>query len=265
MRDFEIDIQRIPGAPTDAPARIAIGSGETVFTRLLRHGANAPEDHLKAPPGQLAFWLVDNWWRLVSECVPPFGSTAEWRLAHDLSGIGGYAWPRLAIWGEGNRIGLSSSSDPTGVVGPVRYLTDALVYVAATAFEAETDRFLNLVADERSGFASDWAALRAQIDALAAERVDPEISAWRRLEAQLGYDVDQAPDGLMNALHRFEQEYGAGAVAEAALAVQGDRAATVLEAEIADANRHHWQCDLSRIAALAGRIEQESGAPLAAR
>jgi hypothetical protein len=138
---------------------------------------------------------------------------------------------------------------------------DALLYVSATAFENEADRFLNLVADERSSFASDWAALRAQIHALAAERGDPEMSAWRRLEAQLGYDVDQAPEELMNSLHRFEQEYGAGAIAEVALATQGDLAATVLEAEIAEANQHHWQCDLRHTAFLAGEIDKQSGEP----
>jgi len=261
MREFEIDIRQIADALPDAPAEIAIGSGETVFTRLLREGANGPEDYVKAPPAQLAFWLIDNWWRLRSECVPTVGPTANWRLAHDLASIGSYAWPRLAIWGEGNRIGLSSRSDPVGVVGPVRYLTDALIYVPATAFETEADRFLKLVSEEKSGLASDWGALRAQIEALANERNDPEGSAWRRLEAQLGYDVDEAPEVLINTLHRFEQEYGSGAIAEAALANQGDRAATVLQAEIAAANERHWQCDLRRTALLAGRIDKNGVEP----
>jgi len=256
MREFEIDILRTEGSPADAPAGIAIGSRDIVFTRLLRQGANAPEDHLKAPPAQLAFWFVDNWWRLLSECVPAFGPTAEWRLAHDLASIGGYAWPRLAFWGEGHRVGLSSRSDPAGVVGPVRYLIDALIYVSAAAFETEASQFLELVSDERSVLASDWAALRTQIDALAAEREDPELSAWRRLEAQLGYDIDEAPEGLIAALHKFEREYGVGAIAEAALATQGAEAATVLETEIAAANDRHWQCDLRRTAVLVGRIER---------
>ena len=261
MRNFEIDIQRTVDAPPDSPVGIAIGSAETVFTRLLRHGANAPEDHLRAPPAQLAFWLVDNWWRLRSECVPAFGPTADWRLAHDLASIGGYAWPRLAIWGEGNRVGLSSRSDPAGVVGPVRYLTDALIYVSGLAFVAEATKFLDLMSTESSGLASDWAALRAQIEALADERADPELSAWRRLEAQLGYDVDEAPEGLMASLQNLEREFGAGAVAEAALATQGAETAAVLEAEIAAANDHHWQCDLRRTAVLVDKIGKGSGDP----
>ncbi len=261
MREFEIDLQRPAGAELDAPVGIAIGSGETVFTRLLRQGANTSEDHLQAPPGQLAFWLVDNWWRLRWECVPPAGPAPEWRLAHELAGIGSYAWPRLAIWGEGDRIGLSSRSDPAGVVGPVHYLTDALTYVSAAAFEAEADRLLDAVSSERAGLISDSAALRTQVKALSEERADPEVLAWRRLEAQLGFDVDEAPETLMESLSTFQREYGAAAVAEAAMATQGSEAAAVLEAEISAANDRHWQCDLRRTAALVGKVGGKPGDP----
>jgi len=34
MREFEIDIQKTKDAPPDAPAGIAIGSGETVYTSV---------------------------------------------------------------------------------------------------------------------------------------------------------------------------------------------------------------------------------------
>jgi hypothetical protein len=261
MREFEINVQRLAGAELDASAGVVIGSGETVFTRLLRQGANTVEDRLEAPPGQLAFWLVDNWWRLRWECVPPSGPTPDWRLAHDLAGIGGYAWPRLAIWGEGDRIGLSSRSDPAGVVGPVRYLTDALIYVSAAAFEDEADKLFDSVSSEQAGLISDRAALRTQMKALSEERADPEVCAWRRLEAQLGFDVDEAPEALMESLSVFQREYGAAAVAEAAMATQGAEAAAVLEAEIGAANDHHWQCDLRRTAALVGKVGGEPGDP----
>jgi hypothetical protein len=261
MRDFEIDIQPIEGSEPDGPASLAIGSRGVVFTHLLRQGANAPSDHLEAPPGQLAFWLVDNWWRLRSECVPAAGPSTEWRLAHDLAGLSGFAWPRLAIWGEGDRVGLSSRSDPMGVVGPVRYLTDALTYVPAAAFEREVDEFLHGVAAERAQFMSDAQALRAQVATLGEERADPDIAAWRRLEAQLGYDVDQAPEALMEALAGLQRDYGAGAVAEAAMATQGDHAAEVLKAEIETANAYHWQCDLRRAAKQVDHVAHDGQEP----
>ncbi|MDO8322290.1 MAG: hypothetical protein Q7T23_05050 [Phenylobacterium sp.] len=256
MREFEIDIQRTGGAPPDTPVGIAIRSGDIVFTRLLRQGSNIPEDHIDASSSQLAFWLVDNWWRLVSECVPATGQSASWRLGHDLASMGGYAWPRLAIWGEGARIGLSSRSDPPGVVGPVRYLTDALTYVSAASFERSALTFAEQVASEGAHLASDWDALTSQLKVLNEERQSPDLTAWRRLEAQLGYDVDGAPEAVMMALVAFEQEYGFSAVAEAALASQGSGAAAILEAEIAVAESQHWQCDLTRTALLVGSVQE---------
>jgi len=257
MRGFEIDV-RHEGSPPDEPVGIAVGSRDIVFTHLIRHGANAPEDHVQAPAGQLAFWFVDNWWRILAECVPSSGQTAEWRLAHDLAAMGGFAWPRLAIWGEGDRVGLSSRSDPPGVVGPVRYLTDALTYVEAAEFEQSAFEFIDHVATEHVGLASDWSALRGQLNALNDERADAELTAWRRLEAQLGYDVDEAPEALLTALGRFGRDYGTAAIAEAALATQGAAAAAVLKSEIEAAMGQHWQCDLTRTALMVGQVKRSA-------
>lgn len=259
MSVFEIDIAEEGRArELDEPRRIRLSAGDTVFTRLIRPGNNDADEYVEAPPAQLAFWLVDHWWRLTAECTPSSGQTAEWQLAHDLSSIGSFAWPRLAIWGEGRRIGMLARSDPVGVVGPVRYLTDALRYIATTEFEAAALSFVDTVADQGSRMASDWAALRAQLDALEAERADSELTAWRQLEAQLGYDVDEAPEELMGALDRFAREYGAAAIAEAALAMPGASAAETLQTEIDTAMESHWQCDLARMARAVGPVKADA-------
>jgi len=148
MRPFEIALNKPAGSAPDAPVGVKIGSNDLVFTKLIRRGHNGVDEEVVAPPGQLAFWLVDNWWRLVSECVPATGPNATWRLSHDLTGMSSFAWPRLSIWGEGARIGLSSRSDPVGVVGPVRYLVDALTYVPVADFEEGSDSFLELVSGQ---------------------------------------------------------------------------------------------------------------------
>jgi hypothetical protein len=261
MSEFTIDLLIAPGNKPDSPVGIAIASNDSVFTRLLRLGESLPQDHLLAPPGQLAFWLVDNWWRLRYECIPVSAWNSDWLLAHDLSSIGGYAWPRLRLWAEGTQIGLWSRSDPVGVVGPVRYLTDALTLIPADVFEKEVDRFLDVISSEAAGLASDWMALREQVEALAVERNDPEQAAWRILEAQLGYDVGEAPDALMESLSALRDEYGDEAVAEAAMAIPGSEAAAVLETEIEAAKEHHWKCDLRQIASLANNVIQKSNEP----
>jgi hypothetical protein len=198
MVEFEIEIQAAADASWNDPQPVSIRAGDASFTRLIRENANHSVDVLCAPPSQLSFWLIDNWWRLRHEPVVSGKVTAEWRLVHELSAIGGgYVWPRLRIWGEGVRVGLSSQSDLPGVRGPVRYITDALVFVAAEQYENAVDQFLQQAVEARM---EDREALQSQLSALQREREDGEIAAWRRLEAQLGFDPDDAPAELGRVL-----------------------------------------------------------------
>ena len=254
MSPLELKIKRLPESDAGGPQRLSIAVAGLALTRVLRPGETALDDAALVPPEPLAFWLVDNWWRLRWESVPAAGFEGEWRLAHDLAAIGGgYAWPRLTIWGEGDRVGLLSSGDPVGVVGPVRYLEaePPLHHVSGAAFEAGIDRFLAEVVDEKAGFGSDRAALRAQIDELREERADRDTAAWRRLEARLGYDPDEAPDGLMEQLAGLARAFGANGVEEAATAAPGADAGKTLEREIAAAKASRIVCTFDEAAKLA--------------
>ena len=233
------------GGPEE-PHGLVLRAGETIFTRLLRPNSNEPDNCLRAPPAHLAFWLVDNWWRLRWESIPPTGMNAEWRLAHELASIGGgYVWPRLAMWDEGERTGLASRSDPPGIVGPVRFLTDALLFVPATDFEAETDRFFAKTIDAYARFNSDGQALKAQVQALAAERSDAGILDWRRMEARLGFDPDDAPDEVIKSLIALIGDYGSAGIEEAAMAAPGAAAADILIEEIAAAKASRVDCNFA--------------------
>ena len=260
MGDFNIDIQSSSGACWDMPLPISLRSEDVCFTELVRDGGNSTDDYLRAPPIQLAFWLTDNWWRLrwepmVSDTVCP-----DWRLAHELSAIGGgYVWPRLRIWGEDSRVGLASRSDPLSMNFALRYTTDALVFVTADSFETAVDRFLEEAVDAHS---DDRAALNAQFAALKDERNDPEIAIWRRLEAKLGYDVDGAPDHLIETLLGYVERYGHGGVEEAIVAIQGEAAAKTLEEEICVAKKSRITCDFREAVAAAGILRTGSGNPI---
>jgi hypothetical protein len=248
MSRFEIDVRAQQGAEqavVDGSTAIMIRSDENVFTRLLRPGRDESDDYLIAPPAQLAFWLSDNWWRVRWESVPPTGMSADWRLAHELSSIGGgYVWPRLSIWGEGARIGLISRMDHVGVITPVRFLTDALVFVDGSEFESVVDRFLEEALERWVGH-SDREALQAQVLSLRTERMDPEFAAWRRLEARLGFDPDKAPEKLMETLANLVDLYGQSGVEEAAQAAPGVGAAATLVQEIEIAKQVHAECELA--------------------
>ena len=260
MGDFEIDIRVGTKAFWDEPQAISLRSGEVCFTELVRSGGNESDDYLQAPPIQLAFWITDNWWRLrwepvISERVDP-----NWRLAHELSAIGGgYIWPRLRIWGEDTRVGLACRSDPPSMNFALRFTKDALVFVEADRFESSVDRFL-----DRAVEASlvDKAALSAQFLALKEERADDSMATWRRLEAKLGYDVDKAPSELIEVLLDFIKAYGHDGVEEAIVSSQGEAAADTLKEEIEITKKSGVVCELDDAIGAAGPFRRPTGKPI---
>lgn len=242
---FEIDVQFDPQREVDSPQRIAVRCDGVTLTRLLRPREKEPDDYLMAPPAHLAVWLAENWWRLRWECVPPGDIEPVWRLAHEMSSIGaGYAWPQASIWSEGDRIGIFARPDPSGVVGPARFLATTLTFIPAAAFEMGVDRFFEIVCSERAE-GTCLETLNSLLSELTAERGDPEIADWRRLEAQLGFDPDKVPEALMKALAALIDRYGRAGVEEAVMAEPGLDAPKILDKEIAAARASHWNCNFA--------------------
>lgn len=250
MSEWSIQLSPLTEYAPEEPCRIRIEAGGIPLTKLLRQPGSQADDAVVASPDKLAFWFCDNWWRLRWETRPNTGPTPGWRLAHELASVGGgFAWPQLAIWGDVDRVGLLARADPVGVVGPVRYLTDAIFFIKASSFEDEVDNFLDRVADETTGFGSDRAALGALIAALRAERGDPEIALWRRLEARLGYDPDQAHDAVIEAAAALAGTHGLEAVEEAVAAEPDAQAPERLAAQIEHARSRGQVCDFSGVLA----------------
>ncbi len=237
-------------------AQIAIYACGKCVSRLLRREEREPSEYLLAPPEELARWLASNWWRIRWEAVPLTDELTEsWRIAHDLRSVGGgYAWPNLLIWGEDARVAIRVQPDPVGVVGPVQFLAQAFEMLPAANFESGVDHFFQQI---RANISTE---LRELIDALYHERVDPELSIWRRLEARLGFDPDRAPDSVMNELDDLMNRYKAIDIEEAASAAPGPDSARLLREEIEHAQGEQaWECNLARIGELksAGWLQQQ--------
>ena len=233
---FEIRIGKPANVEATEIRRLAIRIGDICLTRLVRRGANVPDDSLEAPPLPLAFWITDNWWRIRWESAPYPALSADWRLAHDLSSVGaGYAWPNVSLWGEGGRFAIAVHADSANLTPALRFLAEpGLHYLPASTVEGTLDGFVQDVLDD-VGAAND--GLDAEFEALLSERADPRASTWRRLEAMLGFDPDEAPEPLVASLESLADRFGLEAVGEAALARQGEQAGDVLEACIDAADR----------------------------
>ncbi len=166
----------------------------------------------------LAEWLVANWWRLRWE---PYRPSADWALSHSVPGIGGgYVWPNLTFAADGRRMLVHSCPTSRVPAEPIRYLVDRYVSISAREFEGAIDDFvvrviarLGLAEIAGSNLHTLWSELRD-------ERLDPQATEYRKIEALLGFDVDGAPAPLIEDLLAEGATLGRGAVEEIAAAGQ---------------------------------------------
>jgi hypothetical protein len=100
--------------------------------------------------------------------------------------------------------------------------------VAGAAYEKGLEDFFELVLQNCAQHV-DAKALGALVGQINTERADRELAAWRRLEACLGFDADQAPKAVVKRLLGRERQLGADAVEEAAVAAPGSNSPAVLE------------------------------------
>ena len=227
---IRVEPRRGRGAPDSR--RLSIRLGEACLTELIRRGSSEPDQCLDAPPLPLAFWLVDNWWRI--RCEPPPQQQdfpAEWQLAHHLPSVGaGYPWPNISLWGEGHRSAIAVHANIHNLQPSLRFLAEpALEYVASETVDRAIDAFIGQVIQE---LGADCDGLNIEHRELLAERTDPAVSAWRRIEAMLGFDPDDAPEGQIAEYEAMAGRFGTDGVEEAALAQQGERSVQALQEAI---------------------------------
>lgn len=229
--EFEINVQwaLAPDRDQRDVAAIRISAGSAILTRLLDLDRREERDTIRASAVSLAFWLGDNWWRLRHESSPNSGPpSVNWRLRHEMtSAAGGSLWPPVMIHSTGDRILLAPVFGRSVEKGALRYLFDDLQVVSAEAFEKGIDCFFDQVIGT-CAMAADGAALTALIMDLNGERRDPDMAAWRRLEARLGYDPDTIPASIMKTFGRLEASVGGDALEEAAAAAPGSESGEVL-------------------------------------
>ncbi|MER8671173.1 hypothetical protein NKH45_29060 [Mesorhizobium sp. M1156] len=160
------------------------------------------------------------------------------------------------IYSVGDRIVFAPSIGNRPVSGPQQYLEFPISTISANEYEDVVDQFLDNVAQSCAG-STDAKALAAILAQLRVERLDAELAGWRRLEACLGYDPDDAPENVVDALIDLENVVGQEGVEEAALARPGDGAATALESAIEASRASNLIVSFD----LASRIEKSPDLP----
>lgn len=231
---------------SDDVAEISIRLGERIISRIADTDKQTVRDSFRASSTGLALWIADNWWRLRWETMPDSRfPSIDWRLCHEMnSASGGALWPPVMIFSAGDRIAFAPSVGKKFIDGPQSYFDFKIGVVSANEYESELDVFFSSVL-ENCARTTDGLALNKLLQQINVEREDDELSAWRRLEACLGFNPDLAPDEVIDALVAMEDIAGEDGVEEAAHARPGVESAGVLKLAIDATKESAVQVDLS--------------------
>ncbi|HVC63245.1 MAG TPA: hypothetical protein VND19_23140 [Acetobacteraceae bacterium] len=179
-------------------AAIGISYGKLWLTQAEDAFVNRVRDKVHLSGYRLAEWFAWNWWRLRWE---PQTRAPDWALAHHMSSIGGgYIWPNITIFSDGERVGLLARSTMRRAAEPLRYVADVAAVVRAHVFEDAIDRYVAQVVGQLRAAKVAETNLDQVWQDVQAERADPLRSSRRKFEALMGFEPDEADEATLNGL-----------------------------------------------------------------
>lgn len=196
---------------------LGIHVDQTCLTQAVDCGTNETRNGANLSAYRLAEWLAWHWWRLRWEPARQRPRDVDWSAAHDLACIGGgWLWPNITIKSDGVRIVLHARSSREVQTEPLRYTTDAIKFISATTFEEGIDEFVTSVLTRLEACTCRDTDLHSIWRDLNSERQDEEVALYRRFEAYLGLDPDEADPALIERLIEDGAAVGIDAMSEAA-------------------------------------------------
>lgn len=169
------------------------------------------EESVLVSSAPLAMWFMQSWWRLLYEPLQSYSSgklDVEWRIAHEIGAVdSGYVWPRIAFISDLENVYIHAR--PTMDRNQsVRYIngTETIQSVSLGVFNNVISGFIQQVIDRLDGLGEMDTTIKDFWEIILEERSNPEIAFYRKVEAMLGYDPDEANKQVMDfALHNFER------------------------------------------------------------
>ena len=220
---FTITCEWLPPLHTDSDeqatlAELAIEVAGLCATEVVDSFAKTVRTSVWVSAFPLAEWFATNWWRLLWE---PQSDTYSWRASHKVGNSGyGYSWPDLSFSSDWQTVLVRSRHTSRQDRDAIRYLNHFVRSIAVADFEQGVANFiegtlarLSVIQKRQSDLAELW-------QEITEERHNPDAAQWRTLEACMGYDPDEAPEGLVAGLQGQAKRYGAYAIQEMAAAAK---------------------------------------------
>ncbi|MBF0296433.1 MAG: hypothetical protein HQL96_14690 [Magnetococcales bacterium] len=202
---------------TSALLRIKVNN--RLATRVHNDWAKSVHETVRLSAYPLALWLAASWWRLRWEPVPTNMPDVDWRMAHEMGSAGhGYLWPPMRIETDGESVVVHSLPSSEDATEPIRYLSHFRESIPAFEFAKGVEMFIQTVIARLDTVGIGETPLHALWKEVTQESANAEAASYRKMEALLGYDPDEAPEGVVDALQQLFPEAGEAAVAEIAAA-----------------------------------------------
>ena len=198
-------------------AELGIHVGQTCLTQAADSETNEQREGANLSAYRLAEWIAWHWWRLRWEPDRQRPPNVDWSAAHDLACIGGgWLWPNITIKSDGELVVFRARPSRVVQTEPLRYTTEVNKIISAATFEEGIDDFVEGVLTRLEECTRQDTDLHSMWSELSSERQDGEISLYRRFEASLGFDPDEAEPALIERLIEKGTAVGLDAMSEVA-------------------------------------------------
>ncbi|OOW84281.1 hypothetical protein Xclt_09250 [Xanthomonas axonopodis pv. clitoriae] len=220
--EFAADWQSTGSGPVEqreTSAFLTVRVGDTVVTRNEDVWSKTVRDSVLVSTYPLAMWLASSWWRLNWEPLPKQGMRpdAYWRMAHEMGAANeGYVWPHVVFASDNEMMQIWSTVQEPTHEQSVRYMAAAQASMPLVDFRSGVDGFIEAVLRRLSAVGQPESALAQLWQLVQEDRADKQAASYRRIEAALGYDPDEAPEALMRQAQALDEEMGGGSLAELA-------------------------------------------------
>ncbi|MBF0428376.1 MAG: hypothetical protein HQL94_05590 [Magnetococcales bacterium] len=208
---------------------LCIAIKNQIVSRVYDDRAKSVRDTIRVSSYPLAVWLASSWWRLCREPTPEKPDT-NWRLSHEMHGSGhGFLWPPLRFESDGETVTLLCTPSVAESSEPIRYLTFCRESVPIGVFTKAIESFIQTVLARLEIVGIQNTQLHTLWREVTLERSDSRTTAYRTLEALLGFDPDDAPESIISDLFHLSNDVGVAAVAEIAATRIGRDLSLILE------------------------------------
>lgn len=225
---FKISVEwesAVSGTPEEmaTSAALRIGVGDSCATHVEDARSKSTREFIHASAYPLALWMAASWWRLRCESTfPTKNPPLSWRMAHEVAAAGyGYVWPSLKLFSDRENIHIINQVTSHSEISTLRYLDGFDETVPERVFAKEAKDFIELTLSRLHAFSIFDTELEQVWAEVVNEQKHADMSTYRMVEAQLGFDPDEAPEAFLDAFLSHADRIGSDAIFEIASACAG--------------------------------------------